>query len=211
MNMNANQPKIVVIHDDLTDNDPLLVELRSKYGPDNVIFKKKSQEGLDYVLNNLSQKIIVVLDLKFKANEPSGTNVFENIRLHTSLIYIIVWTASSLSDVGAEDLVKFINNDALAFISSTESYEKVLEVVEKAAHELDTRVAGVIEQWINQRPDEEKNTAYITSVSGKQYTLANILEEIRQQTGFGKEMEKNILLLAIDLLTRQKEKINDQR
>lgn len=209
MKMNATSPKIVVIHDDLTDNDPLLVELRSKYGTSNVIFKKKSQEGLDYVLNNLSQKIVVVLDLKFKANEPSGVDVFENIRQRTSLIYIIVWTASSLSDVGAEDLVKFINNDALAFISSTEAYEKLLEVVEKAVHELDTRVAGVIEQWINQRPDEDKNAPYITTVSGKQYTLANILEEVRQQTIFGKEMEKNILMLAINLLTRQKEKIDD--
>jgi DNA-binding NtrC family response regulator len=209
MNMNAIPPKIVVIHDDLTDNDPLLVELRSKYGRNNVIFKKKSQEGLDYVLENLSQKIIVVLDLKFKANEPSGVSVFENIRQRTSLIYIIVWTASSLGDVGSEDLVKFINNDALAFISSTESYEKVLEVVDKAAHELDTRVAGVIEQWISQRPDREKDAPYLTTVSGKQYSLADILEEIRKQTAFGKGMEKNILMLAIDLLARQNEKVND--
>lgn len=207
--MNTTSPKIVVIHDDLTDNDPLIIELRSAYGDENVVFIKKSQEGLEYVLNNLSQKLIVVLDLKFKANEPSGVNVFENIRQRTSLTYIIVWTASSLNEVGSEDLVKFINNDALAFISSTESYEKVLAVVEKAAHELDTRVASVMEQWINQRPEEEKKSPYITSVSGKQYSLADILEEIRQQTAFGKEMEKNILMLAIDLLTRQKEKIND--
>jgi hypothetical protein len=207
--MNPTPPRIVVIHDDLTENDPLIIELRGKYGDENVVFKKKSQEGLDYVLANLSQKIIVILDLKFRSDEPSGVNVFENIRQQTSLVYIIIWTASSLNEVGSEALVKFINNDALAFISSTDSYEQVLEVVGKAAHDLDTRVASVMEQWISSRPDQEKNSPYITSVSGKQYTLANILEEIRQQTSFGKEMEKNILMLAIDLLTRQKEKIND--
>jgi FixJ family two-component response regulator len=208
--MNPTPPKIVVIHDDLTENDPLLIELRSKYGSENVIFIKKSQEGLDYVLANLSQKIVVILDLKFRSNEPSGVNVFENIRQHTSLVYIIIWTASSLNDVGSEDLVKFINNDALAFISSTDSYERILEVVEKAAHELDTRVASALEQWITLQPDQDKDSPYITSVNGRQYTLTNILEEIRQQTPFGKEMEKNILMLAIDLLARQKEKIDDQ-
>lgn len=207
--MNPNAPKIVIIHDDLSDNDPLIVELRNKYGSENIIFTKQSQEGLEYVLGNLSQKIIVILDLKFKANERSGVDVFENIRQRTSLVYIIIWTASSLNEVGAENLVKFINNDALAFISATDPYEKILEVVEKAAHDLDTRVASVIEQWISRQSGSEKDVPYITSVSGKQYTLTNILEEIRTQTAFGREMEKNTLMLAIDLLTRQKEKIDD--
>lgn len=207
--MTPSSPKIVVIHDDLADNDPLIIELRNKYGPENVIFTKHSQEGLEYVLANLSQKTIVILDLKFKANERSGVDVFDNIRQRTSLIYIIIWTASSLNEVGAENLVKFINNDALAFISATESYENILEVVEKAAHDLDTRVASVIEQWISRQPDSDRDAPYITSVSGKQYTLTNILEEIRTQTPFGREMEKNILMLAIDLLTRQKERTDD--
>lgn len=207
--MNKDSPKIIVIHDDLAENDPLIVELRAKYGTENVVFKKRSQEGLDYVLANLSQKAIVILDLKFKADEPSGVSVFESIRQKTSLIYIIVWTANSLNAVGQEDLVKFINNDALAFVSSTESYETVMQLVDKAVHELDTRVASVIEQWINRQPDSDKTQPYIISESGQQYSLAKILEEIRLETSFGKEMEKNILLLAVNLLVRQKEKVND--
>jgi DNA-binding NtrC family response regulator len=200
--------KIVIIHDDLPEDDPLIDELSDRYKAENVILIKESQKGLDYVLNNLTQKIIVILDLKFKANEISGVKVFENIRKQTSLVYIIIWTANNLNEVSSQDLVKFINNDALAFISSTDDYTKVLEQVEKAAHELDSRVASVIEQWISARPSEEKDKPYITSSDGKSYTLSELLQEIRHQTSFGKEIEKNILLLAIDLLTRGKEKLS---
>lgn len=206
--MNSSPIKIVVMHDDLNEKDPLLVELGGKYGQKNVIFKRKSKEGLDYVLNNLSQKIIVILDLKFKANELSGVEVFEEIRQRTSLIYIIIWTASNLAEVKSENLVKFINNDALAFVHSTEDYTRILQLVEKAAHEMDVRVASVIEQWICSRPKEERNKPYIKYTNGKTYTLSDILNEIRQQSSFGKEVEKNILLLAIDLLTRGKETLN---
>lgn len=200
--------KIVIIHDDLSEDDPLIDELSDKYEAQNVVLIKESQKGLDYVLNNLTQKIIVILDLKFKANEISGVKVFEDIRQQTSLVYIIIWTANNLAEVRSEDLVKFINNDALAFISSTDDYTKVLQQVERAVHELDTRVASVIEQWIISRPDEEKDKPYIMSNDGNSYSLTGILKEIKQQTSFGKEIEKNILLLAIDLFTRGKEKLN---
>ena len=204
--MKSQDTKIVVIHDGLQEDEPLLVELREKYGDENVVFERESQRGLDYVLSNLSQKTIVILDLQFKGNEPSGIDVFDRIREKTSLIYVIVWTANS---VPPEQLIKFINNDALAFISATDSTERILEIVDKAAHALETRVASVIEQWINRQPEGAKTQPYITTETGEQYSLAKILEEIRKQTNFGKEMERNILLLAIDLLTRQKEKLND--
>jgi FixJ family two-component response regulator len=209
MTVNSRHPKIVIIHDDLSEDDPLLVELRDTYGSDNVTLKKESQGGLDYVLANLSEKAIVILDLTFKANEPSGVDVFDKIRERTSLIYIIVLTAKDVHQVAAEDLVKFINNDALAFIPVTDSYQKVLEAVARAAHELDTSVPSVLEQWISRQSDDVKNAPYVTTETGKRFTLGNLLDEIRKQTAFGKKMEKNILLLAVDLLTRQKERIDD--
>jgi len=200
--------KIVIIHDDLSEDDPLIDELSNRYKAENVILIKESQKGLDYVLNSLTQKIIVILDLKFKANEISGVKVFEDIRKQTSLVYIIIWTANNLNEVSSEDLVKFINNDALAFISSTDDYTKVLQHVEKAAHELDSRVASVIEQWINSRPDEEKDKPYIMFSDGKTYSLFEILQEIRHQTDFGKEVEKDMLMFAINMLVRKNKKID---
>jgi DNA-binding NarL/FixJ family response regulator len=200
--------KIVVIHDDLKNNDPFITELGIKYGFENVKLIQKSKEGLDYVFQNLSQKMVVILDLNFKAGEPSGAEVFESIRRETSLVYIIIWTASDLSDVKRDDLVRFINNDALAFLDSTSDYAKMIDLVDKAAHQLDVKVASALEQWISKHTEEEKNKPYVTNREGQTYTLSQILTEIRKQTPFGMEMEKNILILAIDMLARGKKEIN---
>jgi len=200
--------KIVIIHDDLKDNDPLIAELGIKYGVENVKLIQKSKDGLDYVFQNLSQKMVVILDLNFKRGEPSGADVFESIRRETSLVYIIIWTASDLSDVKRDDLVRFINNDALAFQDSTTDYSKMVDLVDKAAHQLDVKVASALEQWISKHTEEEKNKPYVTNREGQTYTLSQILIDIRKQTPFGMEMEKNILILAIDMLARGKKEIN---
>jgi DNA-binding NarL/FixJ family response regulator len=204
--MKGEPPKIIVIHDGLEQDEPLLVELREKYGDENVVLESDSGRGLEYVLSNLSQKMIVLLDLQFKGNEPSGVDVFDRIRQQTSLIYVIVWTANN---VPAEDLIKFINNDALAFISATDSTERILQMVDKAAHALETRVASVLEQWISSHDEQTKNAPYLTTETGQTFSLAQLLQEIRHQTPVGMRMERNILLLAVDLLARNKERVHD--
>lgn len=202
--------KIVIIHDDLPDNDPLIAELEIKYGQGSVKLIKKSQEGLDYVLDNLNQKIIVILDLNFKTGEPSGVQVFEDIRQKTSLVYVLIWTSSDIADINKDDLKSMINNDALGLLSSTDDVDKILSMVDLAAHRLDTRVSSALEDWINSQPELDRTKPYITSKEGKTYNLDQILEEVRLQTPFGMQTEKNILLLAIDMLVENEESKNGE-
>ena len=63
--MNNTPVKIIVIHDDISDGSPIMVMLEMKYGKENVVLHKHSQQGLDYVLNNLGQKMVVLLDKNF--------------------------------------------------------------------------------------------------------------------------------------------------
>ena len=152
--------------------------------------------------------MIVLLDINFSHGELSGSQVFENIREKTSLIYVIMITARSFSELKSEELASMINNDALA-IENVFKYPEIVKLVEAAFHKLDVRVDCVLEQWINRHTFEERATPYITTVSGKTYSLDDLKNEIRMQSEFGKEMERNILLLAIDLLTRGKQKLDD--
>lgn len=195
-----NKSNIVVIHDDLQENDPLIVELKLKYGQDSVILITKSQDGLDYVLANLNQKMIVILDLNFKSDEPSGVDVFENIRKQTSLVYVIIWTASTLDDIHKPDLLSMINNDALALLNNTGDIEELLDRVDLASHHLAVKVSNALEDWILSQPEIDRKAPYLTSRDNKTFSLDDILSEIRKQTAFGMETEKGILLLAIDLL-----------
>lgn len=201
--------KIVVIHDDLIPkSDPLLVELYEIFGEQNVIHFVHSNEGLDYILKNLSQKMIVILDVNFSSDELNGVQVLEKIRSETSLVYVIMITARTLRELDNDYLISMVNNDALA-IENSDDYPKIVSLAKAAAHKLDVRVDSVLEDWITKLPKEKRAKPYITTKEGKTYTLDDILSSIRSQTELGKHMERNILKLAVDLLTRQKTKLDD--
>jgi len=207
--MNLDSTQIVVIHDGLiSTNDPLLVELRIRFGEQNVEYFPSSNPGLEYVLANLSSKMVVLLDVNFSHGEKSGFQVFEEIRERTSLIYVIMITANDLNTLRTEDLITLVNHDAFAIESVASDYIKIISLVDKAAHQLEVRVASVLEQWINLRSPDEQATQFIMTSDGTKYTLGDLLGEIRQQSEIGMAVERNILVLAIDLLTRQKEKLN---
>jgi DNA-binding NtrC family response regulator len=200
---------IIVIDDNLKETDPLLVELKLTFKEAKIVLIKNAKDGLAYILDNLNSKMIVLLDYDLGANELNGTEIFMKIREKTSLLYVIIITAKLIDDISNKELVTYINEDALALIDKTVSLKDKINYVENAVHALDARVDCVLEQWVSNHSEDEQNQPYLTTSSGKTYTLKTILEEIRKDTDFGKDMERKILLLAIDLLTRGKKQIDD--
>jgi len=202
--------KIVVIHDDISETSPIMVMLRVQYGDDNVVLHTHSQPGLEYVLSNLGQKMVVLLDKNFyDGKEKSGIKVFEEIRAKTSLVSVILTSVSNISDIGEENLKILINNDLFAFESFTSDYSKIIELIDKAVEGMDLRIDAVLEEWIVKQPEEKRERQYITTKGDKSYTLNEILESIRQRTEIGRSLEQNILKLAVDLLTRKNMKLDD--
>jgi DNA-binding NarL/FixJ family response regulator len=201
--------KILIIHDDLSERDPIVVTLQEIYGKENVLLEKRSSEGLKYIHNHLASKLIVLLDFDLGPGEPHAPEVIEKIREETSLVYVIIITAKLLSDISKESLMSFINNDALAMLPATGDTDEILKHVEKAAHSLDTRVDCVLEQWIAKRPKNLREKPYLTTRSGVTYTLDDLIVEIRKETDIGQRLEKGILQLAIEQLTNGDEKLND--
>jgi len=174
----------------------------------NIILKDNAKDGLEYILDNLNSKMIVLLDYDLGAGEPNATNIFLKIRERTTLLYVIIITAKFIDDIPRKELVTYINKDALAVIDKTTSLQDKIKLVQDAIHALDIRVDCVLEQWISNHPEEKQKEPYLTDSNGKTYTLEDILREIRQQTDFGRKMERNIMMLAVDLFTRN-EKRND--
>tara|TARA_R110002096_G_scaffold221459_2_gene410301 strand:- start:4836 stop:5453 length:618 start_codon:yes stop_codon:yes gene_type:complete len=201
--------KVLIIHDDLSPLDPIVITLEEIYGKDNVILEAISEKGLEYIEKNLDSRLIVLLDFDLGTGHPDAPIIFKRIREKTSLVYVIIWTAKLLSEIDREDLIDFINNDALAFVQNTESTESVVNLVKKASHQLETRVDCILEEWISKRDKDELKKPYLTTKSGKIYTLEELMVEIRLETELGRQMKKSILLLAIDLLTSNQEHLND--
>lgn len=204
-----NNTEIVIIDDSFDMFDPLVVELREKFPEANVSVINSPEDGLKFVLANLSKKIIVLLDYNFKTGQPKGHNILLKIREQTSLVYVIIMTAKQFSTIPHEELVDFVNNDALAVVQNTVDTKDIISLVSKAAQQLNVRVDCVLEQWILNHSEDEQKELYLTTTKGEQFSLKDILREIRQQTDFGKKMERNIMMLAVDLLTRGKKQVND--
>lgn len=208
--MNIKPTKIVVIHDGLIPKvDPLLIALTEEFAEEHVIHLEQSRDGLNYVLNHLNQRMVVLLDRNFTHGE-SGMQVFSEIRANTSLVHIILITADPLSDIDNDELIELINHDAFAVANVTDEIPKIVSFTKTAVHKLDVQVASVMEQWISEQSEGTKKTPYVKDSDGTTYTLLQVSEEIRKRTDFGRRMEKNILLLAIDLFVQGERYVDDQ-
>lgn len=204
-----NNTEIVIIDDSFDMFDPLVIELKEHFPAANVTVKNNPDEGLRFVLANLSKKIIVLLDYNFKTGQPKGHDILLKIREATSLVYVIIMTAKQFSTIPHTELVDFVNNDALAVVQNTVDTAEILKLVSKAAQQLSVRVDCVLEQWISNHSEDEQNEPYLTTTTGETHTLKDILREIRQQSAIGQKMERNIMMLAVDLLTRGKKQVNN--
>jgi len=202
--------KVVVIHDNIEETSPIMVEMRVKYGSENVILFQHSQQGLDYVLSNLGNKMVVLLDKNFDGNEIDGIKVFSEIREKTSLVYIILITVSRISEINSETLKMLINKDLFKLESFTQDYRKIIELVDDALSTLNVRVDAVIEDWIMRHPVEKREQIILRTRDGQAYSMNDILDSIRKETAIGLQFERNLLKLAIELFSRQKLKLDDK-
>lgn len=202
--------KIIAISDDLIPEiDPIFIGLKAELPENEIVHFTNSNEGLRYVLDNLNQKMVVLLDINFSSRtEKSGYEVFDDIRKKTSLVYIIMATVRNLSEIPLANLVSWINNDAVS-LENTFNYTKIISLIKDAIHKLDVQVDSVIEEWIMRHPPNKRTTALIKTKDGKSYSMDDILNAIRQREPIGLEFEKNLLKLAIDIFNRQKLSTDD--
>lgn len=209
--MNEITPtKIVIIHDDVIEDHPMIVELGLKHGPENIILFPHSKDGLNYVLENLGQKMVVLLDKNFKdPQDISGLRVFEGIREKTSLVYVILITVSKITEIDDDELKMLINKDLFKFESFTSDYTTIINLIDEAILSLSLRVDSVIEDWIMRHPPEKREQTLFKTKEGVAYSMNDVLDSIRKQTDIGVGFERSLLKLAIELFGRQKLKIDD--
>lgn len=203
--MDMLKPKILVIDDLLKENDPLMVELNAVY--DNVQLIKVASEVPRFISENIDKKMIVILDIKLSTSEPDGHQVLKEIRKLSNLIPVIIWSAV---DEKSEEFSDFINNHAFAFISRPAKIEKIIEKVKEAEMWLDLQVASALEEWISLHPEAERDKPYIISKDGSKYSLNELLDGIRHRTPQGIQLEKQIIMLTIDLLARSKAELKKE-
>lgn len=198
---------IVIIDDDRTLEETsigLFLELRMSF--DSVKVFLKQNDALNFISSNLNKRIIVLLDLDFSANPPDGNIVLELIRDISRLVPVIIWSGA---DEDKEVFADLINNQAFGFLDKNASSEEIITKLTEAYNHISNNIDVALEEWINAHSEEQMNQPYMVTVDGKQLTLKDLLDEIRKQTPTGKQFSKSLSKLTIDLISRNKEKLND--
>lgn len=198
--MNISTSTILVIDDQLKANDPLLVKLKMKYK--NAVLLSSHNEALNYLNEkHLEEKNIIILDYKFDGKPYTGTLILETIRKKSYLIPVILWTASKDQ---VSDFPDIINYGINAVVDQND-HKTLYEKIDEADSFLNKSIEAAIEEWIIYQDRDKRNAPYYITASGKKYSLNEILTEIRLRTPFAEKIEKDINMLAIDLL------INNER
>ena len=203
--MKSSYSIIVIIEDNKSlDHEPFIIECRDIYK--DVLFFTEPENALQYIRDNLQERLIVLLDIAFPANSPDGHQVLECIRQYSYLIPVIIWTGK---DEDREKFADLINNKSFAYIKKSASTEEILKVFAEADTQLNYDVASALSEWIENHTNDEKERPYIITMDGKQYSLNDILKACRCQDELGLIFTQKLLRLTIDLLMRNKERFND--
>lgn len=204
-----NKPQIVIIDDLITRNNyPLVDILCIEYGEKNVHIFATPKDGIEYIEGNLSQKMIVLLDIMFDG-KPRGFEIFDEITSKSSLVCFIVMTGNP-EKITFSQYSDLINGHAWYIIQKDRPAKEIMTMIKNAANHLLNRIDGALEEWIVNNSPDDLAKPYLKTRGGKSYSLLDILNEIRQDTPFGRDMVSGLLNLTIDLLARNKEQLNDK-
>jgi DNA-binding NtrC family response regulator len=176
--MSKRKATVLIIEDDRTfQNDPFVIEVGTVF--ENIIFKENTNDALLFVKGNLDKKIIILLDLAFPANQMNGIKFLEELRNLSKLIPVIVW--SGKDNIDNTEYQKMINDSTFAFLSKSASSEEITETLRKADDYLNGQIDTAVESWLENHTEEEKNKPFLASADGHNYSMNDLLKEIRRR------------------------------
>lgn len=199
--MEKSKTNIIIIDDEpeLKDHE-LVFELKLLY--ENLKIFENPIDGIEFLKKNSGEKSIVILDYRFE-NYQNGSHILEEIRSENKVIPVILWTANADK---IQEFVEIVNNKIFA-ITPKSPYAPVIKMIKEAENELNTSIEGALEEWISIQNGGDLNKPFLITANGKQYTLNDLLSEIRHKTPFGMQIQKDLLMLTIDLIIRNKKQL----
>lgn len=189
-------------------DDPLSVEITESLSGLSQKYFLNGTDALVFFTDQLNhgEPCIIMLDMSFPSDQMSGHEILKKIRIISKNTPVIIFTGADNSSAEIADL---INLGTFYFIDKQASTEKIIEIIKKAIFYYQTNITAALNEWISANPPERRNNQYFTTVDGKQWTMEQIRDEIQKETEQGKQLELNIMKLAVDLIARNKERIND--
>lgn len=190
---------VIIVDDNMKPTDAFIMRMKKKVLNAEVVSYRTVEEALDFIFEHLEEKMIIFLDCKFNMGL-QGIEGLKKIREKTSLVSIVMMSANSLNQMENSELESMINSDKLYFINNREMKRAemlVAEIQKKWISELDC----VLEQWVKNHDSEFRSQPYMVTSDGV-LSLNDVLSQIRMRTSLGIQLEKQILQVAVDSLTK---------
>lgn len=199
--------KIVFIDDNLSEEEPFVQNIRKHYkDADYKHVFQNPDKGLEYVLANLNNKMIVFIDWNFSGYRKKGIDLLKEIRKKTSLLYIVMMSANQLgTDIPLDSIIEMMNEENFFYLDrSNDDFNSVTAIIDKIRANWNTKFDCVLEQWLIRHPEDNNKEAFSEASIGKTYTWADILSELRIQSAVGKSFEQKLNEYYIYQLQRSK-------
>ena len=190
---------IIIVDDNMKPTDAFIMWMKKKVLNAEVESFRTVEEALSFIFEHLEEKMIIFLDCKFNMGL-QGVDGLMKIREKTSLVSVVMMSANSLNQMENLELEAMINSDKLYFIKNGDlkkAEKLVAEIQKKWVSELDC----VLEQWVKNHNSEVRSKPYMVTSEGV-LSLNDVLVRIRMRTSLGLKLEKQILQVAVDSLTK---------
>lgn len=198
--------KLIIIDDTFQLDDAAIDTVKIELPEIETVIYKTGNDFFDALDKDSSLifQSIIVLDLSFGSGQMQGIDILKEIRKFSKLVPVIIFTGA---DEPSQLIPDFINLDTNAYLTKTASSDEFVEKVKKCKEMLQNNVAAALCEWLEAHPDSEKDTPFIYNVDGKNYSLKQIYEELKQNTNVGKQFYNRLLRLTVDLVSRNKERL----
>lgn len=190
---------IIIVDDNMKPTDPFIMWMKRKVLNAEVVSYRTVEDALSFIFEHLEEKMIIFLDCKFNMGL-QGVDGLIRIREKTSLVSVVMMSANSLNQMENTELEAMINSDKLYFLKNDDlrkAEKLVAEIQNKWVSELDC----VLEQWVKNHNSEFRSKPYMVTSDGV-LSLNDVLVRIRKRTPLGLKLEKQILQVAVDGLTK---------
>lgn len=190
---------IIIVDDNMKPTDAFIMWMKKKVLNAEVVSFRTVEEALSFIFEHLEEKMIIFLDCKFNMGL-QGVDGLMKIREKTSLVSVVMMSANSLNQMENLELEAMVNSDKLYFIKNGDlkkAEKLVAEIQKKWVSELDC----VLEQWVKNHNSEVRSKPYMVTSEGV-LSLNDVLVRIRMRTSLGLKLEKQILQVAVDSLTK---------
>ena len=95
------------------------------------------------------------------------------------------------TDIPLDSIIEMMNEENFFYLDrSNNDFNSVTAIIDKIRSNWSTKFDCVLEQWLIRHPEDNNKEAFSEASTGKTYTWADILSELRLQSTIGKSFEQ---------------------